>query len=67
MNNIISGIKSNKKVIIKKGLVIAGTLIGLAIVDALRSPKIESDYNDEFETDTEDNDDELVYTTQEEA
>lgn len=42
---LIEGIKANKGVIIKKALIVAGTLIGLAIVDAFRDRKNEEDYD----------------------
>lgn len=47
MKNIINGLKENKGVIIKKALVVVGTLVGMAIVDALRNRPEEYDYDTE--------------------
>lgn len=41
MKNFIEVVKTNKGAIIKKGLIVVGTLVGLALVDALRSGKDE--------------------------
>lgn len=46
MNNIIEVIKTNKKAIIKKALIVGGTGVGLVIVANLVKPKI-----DEYEID----------------
>lgn len=46
MNNIIEAIKTNKKAIIKKVLIVGGTGVGLVIVANLVKPKI-----DEYEID----------------
>lgn len=43
MNNIIEVIKTNKKAIIKKALIVGGTGVGLAIVANLVKPKTDED------------------------
>jgi hypothetical protein len=57
MSKFIEVVKTNKGTIIKKGLVVVGTLVGLAIVNALRGGK-DQDEEDEsvFGDETEGND-----------
>lgn len=56
MSNFIEVVKTNKGTIIKKGLIVVGTLVGLAIVDALRGRKDEDEQTDSvFGDDTEEN------------
>ena len=47
MNNIIEVIKTNKKAIIKKALIVGGTGVGLAIVANLVKPKTDEDEIDD--------------------
>lgn len=47
MNNIIEVIKTNKKAIMKKALIVGGTGIGLAIVANLVRPKTDEDELDD--------------------
>jgi len=54
MKKMLEVVKANKGVIIRNGLIMVGTFVGLAIVDGILSKKDEIDYNYDGD-ETEDN------------
>lgn len=59
MKNLIEVVKANKKAIIKKTLIVAGTAVGLTVAAVVLGKKSEDEDGDEFE-ETEDTDSEDV-------
>lgn len=49
MKNLIEVVKANKKAIIKKTLIVAGTAVGLTVAAVVLGKKSEDEDGDEFE------------------
>lgn len=59
MKNLIEAVKANKKAIIKKTLIVAGTAVGLTVAAVVLGKRNADEDGDEFE-ETEDTDSEDI-------